>query len=62
MSCGTPFRPSTFFFLTLPPLVLKVANLLVLKVVNLLELVSLCRCEGDRFMSCGKAGLVLCSS
>ena len=55
-------RPSTFFFLTLPPLVLKVVNLLVLKVVNLLELVSLCRCEGGRFMSCGKAGLVLCSS
>ena len=53
MSCGTAFRPSTFFFLTLPPL--------VLKVVNLIEFVSLCRClvffssEGVRFMSFGKA-------
>ena len=55
MSCRTAFRPSTFFFLTLPPL--------FLKGVNLLELVSLCRCEGDRFMSCGTVfGLVHFSS
>ena len=47
MSCRTAFRPSTFFFLTLPPL--------FLKGVNLLELVSLCRCKGGRFMSFGKA-------
>ena len=48
-------RPSTFFFLTLPPL--------VLKVVNLIELVSICQCKGDRFIFLRKAfGVVLFSS
>ena len=55
MSCGTAFRPSTFFFLALPPL--------VLKVVNLIELVSICQCKGERFTFIRKAfGLVLFSS
>ena len=55
MSCGTAFRPSTFFFLTLPPL--------VLKVVNLIQLVSICQCKGDRFVFFRKAfGVVLFSS
>ena len=47
--------PSTFFFLSLPPL--------VLKVVNLIELVSICQCKGDRFIFLRKAfGVVLFSS
>ena len=53
MSCGTAFRPSTFFFLTL--------SSFLLKAVNVIELVSICHCKGGRIMSFGKAfGLATC--
>ena len=51
-------RPSTFFFLTFASSCSE-----GLKVVNLIELASLCRYKGGRFMSFREAfGLVLLSS